>query len=97
MGLTLTNDPNAVPVVLSEEDIRDKYPWDYNILTTRLRKRYSDFKANQKYHGIRKPLEANDRYCRKRYLDPANKAGIGKWFYSPNIVREFDPHYGRDS
>lgn len=89
----ISNDPDATPVMLSEEDIREKYPWDYNILTTRLRKRYSNFKENKKYHKIRKSLEEDERYCRKRFLDPAKKSGIGKCFYNPNIFKEFDQHY----
>lgn len=89
----ITNDVDATPVTISEEDIREKYPWDYGILTTRLRIRYTNFKTNQEYHEIRKPLEADDRYCRKRFLDPSKKSGIGKCFYNPNIVREFDEHY----
>ncbi len=89
----ITNDPDATAVTLSEEDIRDKYPWDYDILTTRLRKRYTDFKANQTYHDLRKPLEDDERFCRKRFLDPAKTSGVGKCFYNPNITKEFDAHY----
>ena len=55
----ITNDPDAIQVTLSEEDIRERYPWDYKILTTRLRRRYKGFLENQKYHNIRKPLEAD--------------------------------------
>lgn len=91
--VAISNEPDATPVTLSEEDIRDKYPLDYNVLTTRLRKRYVDFKENQKYHQIRKTLEGDEKYCWKRFLDPATKAGIGKCFYNPNIVKEFDAHY----
>lgn len=93
----VTNDPNATPVSLSEEDIRDRYPWDYGILTKRLKNRYSDFIQNQEYHEIRKPLEKDEAYCLKRYLDPAKRKGIGKCFYNPNIVSEFDKHYTRKS
>jgi len=93
--VVVSNDPDATLVTLSEEDIRDRYPWDYAILTTRLRKRYSDFKANQRYHEIRKLLELDERYCKKRFLDPATKAGTGKCFYNPNIVKQFDLHYVR--
>lgn len=95
--VVVTNDPDATPVTLSEEDIRDRYPWDYQILTTRLKSRYSDFLQNQRYHQIRKPLEEDDRYCLKRYLDPAKKKGIGKCFYNANIIAEFDKHYTRKS
>ncbi|WP_440998223.1 DUF3644 domain-containing protein [Arhodomonas sp. SL1] len=89
----VSNDPDATPVTLTEEDIREKYPWDYKILTTRLRKRYTDFKVNQDYHAIRKRLEQDERYCRTRFLDPGKRAGVGKSFYNPNIVREFDAFY----
>jgi hypothetical protein len=93
----VSNDPNATPIALTEEDIREKYPWDYKILTTRLRKRYSNFKENQQYHDIRKPLESDPKYCNKRYLDPAQKSGIGKCFYNSNIIKEFDEHYKKKS
>ncbi|MEW8288517.1 MAG: DUF3644 domain-containing protein [Candidatus Thiodiazotropha endolucinida] len=93
----ITNEPNVTPIKLTEEDIREKYPWDYQILTTRLGKRYSDFKANKKYHDLRKPLESDSKFCNKRYLDPAQTTGIGKCFYNPNIVKEFDKHYTKNS
>ena len=92
-NVVITNDPSATPVTLSEEDIRERYPWDYQILTTRLKRRYSDFSQNQKYHNLRKPLEEDERYCKKRFLDPTKKAGIGKCFYNPNVVGKFDLHY----
>ena len=57
-----SNDPDATPVTLSEEDIREKYPWNYNTLTTRLRKRYLDFKENKQYHKLRKQLEGDNRF-----------------------------------
>lgn len=89
------NDPNAVHVSLSEEDIRKQYPWDYAILTERLQNRYIDFKANPKYHELRKKLAANPQYKKTRYLDPANTSSSRKDFYSPNIVSEFDKSYTR--
>jgi len=91
----ISNEPDAVPITLTEEDIREKYPWDYDVLTKRLSKRYSDFKINQKYHDIRKPLVADPRYCNVRYLDPENPSSLQKNFFSPNIVKEFDKHYTR--
>lgn len=93
--VVITNDPAATQVTISEEDILNRYPWSYQILTTRLKKRYSNFKQNQLYHDLRKPLELDERYCKKRFLDPGTKAGIGKCFYNPNIVQEFDKHYTR--
>ena len=91
----LSNDPDATKITLAEEDIREKYPWDYKILTTRLRKRYSDFLENAKYHKIRKQLEKQEKYCKPRYLDPGNPNSTKKNFYNPNILKEFDKHYTR--
>lgn len=89
------NDPNAMHVNLSEEDIRKQYPWDYGDLTEKLQNRYIDFKANPKYHELRKKLMANPQYKKTRYLDPANTSGSRKDFYNPNIVAEFDKAYTR--
>lgn len=87
--------PDAILITMSEEDVRNQFPWDYHILTTRLRGRYSDFKANRKYHAIRQPLEKNPKLCNKRYLDPGNPKSSVKKFYNPNIVKCFDEHYTR--
>lgn len=89
----VSNDPNAPLVRLSEEDLTDKYPWDYDVLTTRLRKRYSNFKVNNQYHEIRRSLESDARYAHARFLNPNNKNGGKKILYNPNIQKEFDKHY----
>ena len=86
-------DPDAIPVTLSEQDIRNTYPWDYSNLSTRLKKRYKDFKMNAKYHQIRKVLERNEKYCKPRFLDPGNPKSQKKNFYNSNILQEFDQHY----
>lgn len=93
LPVQITNDPSAPIVQLSEEDITDKYPWDYQVLTTRLGKRYSDFKANQKYHQLRKKLEKNKKLAHIRYLNPNNTKGGHKILYSTNIQKEFDAYY----
>ncbi len=91
----VTRDPNAPKVQLTEEDIRQQYPWGYHELTQRLKSRYIDFKINQKYHYIRKPLKSDPRYVRVRYLDSENPKSSKKDYYNPNIVNEFDKHYTR--
>jgi len=91
----ISNSPDAVAVRLEEEDIREKYPWDYQILTTRLRKRYVNFKENQEYHNKCRGLKEDERFCKSRYLDPGNPKSSSKNFYNPNIIREFDKFYSR--
>jgi hypothetical protein len=93
----ITNDPNATLVILSEEDITEKYPWDYDVLSTRLSKRYTDFKINAKYHRIRKQLEQDKKFAYERLLNPKNPNGGKKIFYNPNIQKEFDKYYKKAS
>jgi hypothetical protein len=93
----VTNDPNDPAVTLTEEDIRNRYRWDYEELTAELRGRYMDFVANQTYHDLRKPLMSDRRYARPRYLEPGNPRSAKKDFYNPHILTEFDKHYTRKS
>jgi len=95
--VVITNDPSATPISISEEDFRQRYPWDYRILTTRLRKRYIDFIENNDYHTYRRRFEKDKRFCDERYLDPIKKTGQPKRFYSPNIQSEFDNIYTKKS
>ena len=85
--------PDATPIFLTEEQIREQYPWDYNRLTEECKSRFSDFKINQTYHDIRKQLLDNDRFARVRFLDPGNAKSAKKPFFNPNILNEFEKHY----
>ena len=92
-----TSDPNAVPVYLTEEQIRDRYPWDFRQLTDRCKARYSDFKENKHYHQLRKDIASDPRYGAIRYLDPGNPKSVKKPFFNPNILQVLDEHYERIS
>ncbi|HXS54008.1 MAG TPA: DUF3644 domain-containing protein [Usitatibacter sp.] len=89
----ITKDPDAVKVVLSEEDVRQRYPWDYRELGKRCAQRYADFKMDGKFHGLRKPLSSNPRYMHSRFLDPGNPKSGRKDFYSSAILEVFDREY----
>jgi Protein of unknown function (DUF3644) len=89
----ITNDLSATVVKFTEDDLNDKYPWDYEVLSTRLGKRYSDFKLNSKYHTIRKVLEKDNRFAYERLLNINNPNGGKKIKYNPNIQKEFDKNY----
>lgn len=89
------DEEGALAIALTEEDMRERFPWSYDELTKRLRARYADFKANQAYHDIRKPLEDSPMFCHERHLNPDNPDGALKRYYSPNIISKFDDHYER--
>ena len=91
----VTNDPDAVKVVLTEQDVRERYPWDYKTLGKKCSERYSNFKQDSKFHGVRKPLVGDARYAYSRFLDPGNLRSGRKEFYSPAIFDLLDKHYVR--
>jgi len=90
----VTNDPNAVAVRLTEDQIRERYPWDYKELTNRCQQRYSDFKVDQKYHQLRKKLESDKRFAYERRLDPEkpqpkkSSMRLRSWSSSTSIIRK---------
>ncbi|MEM2111576.1 MAG: DUF3644 domain-containing protein [Candidatus Bathyarchaeia archaeon] len=93
MPIRVTKDPNAPAVRLTEEDIREKYQWDYKTLTEKCQQRYENFSINQKYHQYRKAFYEDDRYVHIRRLDPANPKSPNKKFFNPSILNEFDKYY----
>lgn len=93
LGVQVTNNPNAPEVRLTDEQVREKYPWDYEQLTAECRKRYAGFKSDQRYHAYRKKLAGDKRYCHVRELDPGNPKSAKKPFFNPNILQELDKHY----
>ena len=97
LPVRITHDnPDAVSVILTEDDILKSFPWSYAQLTQHLRSRYVDFVQNKRYHAVRKRLEDDQSFCRVRYLDPSKPSnGTTKKFYNPRILAEFDRHYSK--
>lgn len=91
----ISKDADAVKIMMSEQDIRDKYPWGYRELCRRLGERYSDFKQDNKFHTIRKPMLVDEKFAKPRFLDPGNPKSPKKDFYNPNVLPEFDKHYAK--
>ena len=95
LAFRLTSDSDAIPIHSTEEQDLQKYPWDYKKLTDKCRARYSDFKCDKNFHGIKKSLcqDESNGLCKIRYLDPRNEKSSKKQFYHPDILKEFDKHY----
>lgn len=88
-----TDDPGAPSIALREEDFLKSYPLTYRKLTETLKRRYSDFLANGKYHKVRQECEKQRKYCIQRLLDPNNPQSSRQRFYNANIIQEFDKQY----
>jgi len=91
----VTNDPTAPIIRLTEEQIRERYPWDYRELTDRCKECYTNFKENKEYHDLRKTLADDKRFAYERRLDPKKPSSAKKVFYSSAILEQFDTHYCR--
>lgn len=92
--VALSNDNNAIKIVLTDEQIKEKYPYDYSQLTRACKKRYIDFKVNPDYHKLRRQY-SNEKYTYTRYLDPNKPKGTKKTFYSSNILNKMDEYYNK--
>lgn len=93
-----TDEPNAPAVTVTEEDrIRRQYPLTYHDVVSYCRSRYSHFKQNRRFNAIMKDLQDPDRhgekYCTVRYLDPINKTGTTRNYYSPEIYKVLRTKY----
>jgi len=85
--------PDGIPITISEEDIRIKFPMDTKKLTDTAKKRYSDFKQDKKFNNLMKTIKSNDKLCYIRQLDPENPKSNKKPFYSSNVWQELDKKY----
>jgi hypothetical protein len=91
--LAAPDDTSAVPITISEDEIRRRYAWTHADLTRELKKRYSNFKVDKQFHARKRLLEKDTRYCLVRQLDPRNAKSAKQKFYDPNILKAFDEHY----
>ena len=96
-SLGFTYDENGVKIALTEENIRQRYPWDNAELIRRCKERYSDFIQNKNWNSIRKEIKTKKKLFRERVLDPGNPKSAKKGFYSTNVFSLLDKHYTRKS
>lgn len=92
-GLPFNYDISGVPIFLTEQDIRKKFPITYKELTDKAKVRYSDFKQNLSFHEILNKVKGNEKLCHERRLDPNDPKSSKKLYYSSNIWIELDKVY----
>lgn len=57
--------------------------------------KFSDFKPDKKFYDLKRQLQTDARYAAERSLDEDNPKSQKKWFYCPDILKEFEKHYTR--
>jgi len=92
-GIGFKYDPDGVPITITEEDIRSRFPLTSNALRLEAKKRYSDFKQNQNFNDIMRKIKTNNKLYHERKLDPQNPKSQKKPFYSSNIWQELDKYF----
>jgi hypothetical protein len=90
---TIVGEGGDIKVSIDEDRVPPQFTMTYADLGGRLAARYSDFKRNDKYHKIRRPLEKNKSLCWVRVHNPQSKKSATTRFYNPNIIQHFDKHY----
>ena len=84
---------DGVPITLTEEDIKQRYPWRYNDLIEKCKSRYSDFKKNNLFNHYMREVKSDSKLCHVRSLDPDNPKSLKQQFYSTNVWKVLDKYY----
>lgn len=86
-------DANGLPIELTEENIKAKYPWSHHDIITKCKERYSDFKQNSTFNSIIREIKQNNKLCKQRSLYLDNPKSQKTFYYSTNVLKAFDKHY----
>lgn len=88
--------PNAdISVVLSEEDIRKKFPWNHKKVIEEAKKRYYDFKQGKMFNTAMKEVKQNPKLSKERKLQPDNPKTQKTTYYSTNIWVVLDKYFNK--
>ena len=94
-SLGIKYDPDGVPITLSEENIRKRFPLSYDEVCEKCRDLYLDFKQNDHFYAIMRGIKADEKLCHVRKLDMNNPKSPKKPLFSSNVFKELDQHYTR--
>lgn len=93
-NVKVTNEEGVKKINIEEESLfKTLYTLSFYDLTQEARNLFSDFKQNAKYNRIIQDIKDNPTYHKKRYLDIANKSGVGKDYYTTEVLNELKKHY----
>ncbi|MBR0226686.1 MAG: DUF3644 domain-containing protein [Thermoguttaceae bacterium] len=87
----ITDDPNA-PLVRIEPDLP---PLRYQELKEKVKEKKPNIKFGQTFNIAMRKIKANNKLCQSNYLDPRNKTGTKKDFYTLAAVDELIIEYER--
>lgn len=86
--ISITSDPTAQKVYLSDEEILKQYPFTYKKICEKCKEEIPNFKQSKEFNEILKELKGNTQFSFNRKLNPNNKKTVETYFYSEDIVEE---------
>jgi hypothetical protein len=86
-------DENGIPITISEEDMRSRFPFTYDDVRIKAKSRYSNFKQGRDFNDLMKLIKQDCKIYHERKLDPSSSSSMIKGFYSSNIWKEIDKKY----
>jgi hypothetical protein len=90
----LSNDETAINIIMKPEDFKKVYKWEHSDLVQKLKQRYSDFKADNKFNVLKKNIKNDRKYCHINQLSPGKPKSPNQTFYCPETCIEyFDKSY----
>lgn len=90
-------DPDGVPIALSEEDIRVRFPLTYQEVCETAKSRYTNFIQNNYFHELMRTIKSNPKLYHERKLDFDNPKSQKKPYFNTNIWQVLDTRYSRKS
>lgn len=90
-AIRLTDDPNA-PAFRVEPDLP---PLRYTDLVAKIKEKRPDLKIGKIFHAAMKEIKRDPKLCKSNYLDPYNKKGTKKDFYTWDAVDAVITQYER--
>ena len=76
----------AVKVELTEEVLRQRWPYDHRQLTALVKERVSGLRINRAFHAAISSFSSEERFARVRWLDINTPKSGKKTYYSPAMV-----------
>ncbi|MBQ6269388.1 MAG: hypothetical protein IJK61_04605 [Bacteroidetes bacterium] len=91
--LKYANEGKKVNIELTDEMFNKMYPYVYKQITNKIKNKQDGIKVNKFFYNIMNFMQTNEICCKGRYLDPVNKKGKPKFFYSDGFVGKFLEEY----
>ena len=94
-NVRLTNDPNAQPVNLSDEEFRKIWKHNPSALVSWCKENISGFKQGMVFNDIKKMIKGDKRYVSTRRLDINNLKSPSQDFYTDLALEKIKEEYER--